>query len=498
MCCNDDLLDVSAYLQSKIKKNFEDTIDLIEDFADIDEKFSQMEKEIEDLISDVDKVAASLGIDTSDLKADIPVNGPEKKYGLSDFVIRLSENYDYSAAFQDLVKKAHEEGFENIKPWHLFSEEELQQIELYEEALDIQFSQETNLTEKDIQVLCISVAIRVLYFYLLKYIASATAGAKEMQPASQPIANQPVIDAMQNVDIEKIDKKEAGKMLLALLGNGLNFKSIKNEVQILNDKLPFDIQDNERFLRKDILAYHPMLGWLVGIINILTDTVTTNKFESFTVVKSLYEDAEFLQETKTLGVVIPVLMDWTKNKDSLVAAVVRQADALKVTSAPVEDVSAILKETIAVEEHNFALMEKVDFISNIIPFDIGSLGLGGIFRDVAISAFFNKLITAIHAVRYNPEIDGDLKMYTVRTGKIISISSAIAASINSMPALATENIKDLDVSGIIMALVSVFNSTKFWIDVKADYLVSEYKVKIDEAFREIDKYFEIVPDDGNK
>ena len=492
---NDDFLDVSAYLQSKIKKNFEDTKDLIEDYSDIDEKYSAMESEIEELISNVDKVATSLGIDTSDLSADIPVSNPEKKHRRSDFVIRLSEDYDYSAAFQDLVNKAHEEGFVDIKPWHLFSEEELQQIESYEEALDIEFLQETDLTEKDIQVLMISVAIRVLYFYLLKFFSSEI-GNTNNQNLTQTVTSEPVIDAMQNVDINNINSKEYAKQLLALLGNGfINFKSIKNEDRILNDNLPFDLQDNEFFLRKDILAYHPMLGWLIGIINILTDTVTTNKFESFSVVKSLYEDKEHLEKVQTLGVIFPVLLDWSKNKDSLFAAVVRQADALKVTSAPIEDVSAMLKETIAVEEHNFDIMDKVDAFSRIIPFDLSSLSLGGIFRDAAITAFFNKLITAMHAVRYNPETDGDLKMYTVRTNKIIAISSAIAASVNSLSALITEDVKQADISGIIMSLIAMFNSTKFWINAKADYLVSEYKVKIDEAFSQIDKYFEIVPDD---
>lgn len=493
MSQNDDFLDVGAYLQSEIIKNFEDTKELIKEYLDIDEKNSDIEKNVEKLMSDVEKIANSLEIDISEINAETEKNEYKRNCHSSDFTIRLSENYDYSAAFQSLVDKAHASGFEGIKPWHLFSAEELQEIESGETETDVRFSQETNLTQKDIQILVISVAIRVLYFYLLKIFANG-ATTFDNQDVAKTSSPEPVIDAMQNVNVEGIENKESAKQLLYLLcGNGIvSFKSIKSEGQVLNDALPFDVQDNEFFRRKDVLAYHPMMGWLVGVINILTDTVTTTKLESFSVTKSLYDEQLHFEKVQNLGVLLPFMFDCTKNKDSLLAAVVRQADALKVTSAPLEDVSAMLKETIAIEEHNSALMDKVDVFSRIIPFDLSSLHLGGIFRDVAITAFFNKLITAIHAVRYDPKVDGDMKLYTVRTNKIIAISSVIAASVNSLPALITEDIRQIDVSGVIMSLITVFNSTKFWIDVKAGYLASAYKAKIDEAFKEIDKYFEIV------
>lgn len=493
MSQNDDFLDAGAYLQSEIIKNFEDTKELIQEYLDIDEKNSNIEKDVDKLISDVEKIANSLEIDISEINAEEDKNEYKRSCHSSDFTIRLSEYFDYSTAFQSLVDKAHASGFEGIKPWHLFSAEELQQIELSETETDAKFSQETNLTQKDIQILVISVAIRVLYFFLLKIFANeaTTFDTQDVPEISSP---EPVIDAMQNVNVEGIDTKESVKQLLYLFGGSgmVSFKSIKSEGQVLNDALPFDVQDNEFFSRKDILAYHPMIGWLVGVINILTDTVTTTKLESFSVTKSLYDEQLHFEKVKNLGILLPFMFDCTKNKDSLLAAVVRQADALKVTSAPLEDVSAMLKETIAIEEHNSALMDKVDVFSQIIPLDLSSLHLGSVFRDVAITAFLNKLITAIHAVRYNPKVDGDMKLYTVRTNKIIAISSVIAASVNSLPALTTEDISQVDVSGMIMSLITVFNSTKFWIDVKADYLASTYKERIDEAFKDLDKYFEIV------
>ena len=48
---------------------------------------------------------------------------------------------------------------------------------------------------------------------------------------------------------------------------------------------------------------------------------------------------------------------------------------------------------------------------------------------------------------------------------------------------------DIDMGGILMSFLKVLNSTSFWINVKTEYLVSEYKVLIDEENKKIDKYF---------
>lgn len=496
---NDDLLDVNAYLESKIKKNLEDTKELIGEFSEIGNSYDEMNSEIDSLLADACKAAEKLDVDISGVDNEIHIDEPVESNNISpDFIIRLSENYDFSGAFRELADKAHEERFVNVRPEDVLTEEELRRTIAFEEELDAQFSQQTGLTEKDMQVLLISVAVRVLYFYVLKLFLNELKDGSAPKNTLNGITAEPVINAMQNVDIDKSSDDDAIKQLMALaVDKFVNFNGIKSERQILDDNIPFDVEDNEFFLRKDILGYHPLFGWLIGVINILTDTVTTNKIETYSVINSLYEEKiQVNEKIQTIGVFLPIMSDLMENKDSFLAAVVRQAEAMKAISAPINDVSAMLKNTIAAEENNFALLDKADVFTKIVPFDLSTLSLGGIFRDAAVSAFFNKLITAFHAVRYNPETDGDLKKFTVRTYKIIAISSVIAASINSVPALITENLSDVDVSGIIMSLFASFNSIKFWIKAKSDYLVSEYKREIDKSFASIDKYFEIVPDEA--
>ncbi len=493
---NDDILDVSAYLQSEIKKNLKETNDLIKDFSDIEDSYNEMDSRLDELLAESCEMAEKTGVDISDVKTEIIT--VEKLS--SDFKIQISENYDYSAAFQDLLNKAHSEGFANTSPEDVLTAEEINKVLNYEDELDIRFCEQTGLTDKDVSILLISVAIRVLYFYIIKCVLTQNKDGGSDDKPLQNLTDEPVIDAMSNVDVDDISNKNALSQLLGLLGDGIvNSYPIKNERSILDGDIPFDIDDNEFFLRKDILGYHPLFGWVIGVLNILTDTVTTNKMDTYSVVNSIFEEKIHLgQKIQPLCLLLPLVNDLGSNKDSVIAAVVRQAEVMNVTSAPKKDVVGLLKNIISEEEHNFELLDKADVVSRIIPVDLNTLSLGGIIRDSAISAFMNKLITAVHAVHYKPEIDGDLKSFSVRTYKIIAISSAVAASVNSLPAFVTEDYTKVDMSGIIMALIAVFNSAKFWIQAKADYLVSEYKIKIDKAFAEVNKFFEILDNDNEK
>jgi len=99
------------------------------------------------------------------------------------------------------------------------------------------------------------------------------------------------------------------------------------------------------------------------------------------------------------------------------------------------------------------------------------------------------LISAIHAIHYDPEIDGDKQRYAIRTNKILTISQLMSTLTNSAKALLTENLMDIDMGGVLMTFLKVINSTSFWINIKTEYLVSEYKTMIDEEHKKLDKYF---------
>ena len=86
-------------------------------------------------------------------------------------------------------------------------------------------------------------------------------------------------------------------------------------------------------------------------------------------------------------------------------------------------------------------------------------------------------------------------MYAVRTNRVLLLSSGIAAAVNSMPAILTENDEDIDWGGGFTTVLNAFNSVNFWIEIKSQYLASEYKKEIDKQMAILDKE-EFYAEDG--
>jgi hypothetical protein len=83
----------------------------------------------------------------------------------------------------------------------------------------------------------------------------------------------------------------------------------------------------------------------------------------------------------------------------------------------------------------------------------------------------NKLISTIHVLFYDKETD--IKLYQVKTRKILSISNTIASSSNILYTAVTKDLTKLDVGGLCVTLYRVFTDTRFIEEMKYEYLNSQ-------------------------
>jgi len=499
----DDILNVNAYLREKIRKNMNDTAQLAADYEMLDQDFDQMLDQADDLLAQVQALAENLGVE---LPASEPAAAVPEVEDCAQLLVSIPDDYDFSAAFAQLVEEAHGAGFNNVRPGDLLSKEEMHRAEAFQEALDERFRKETGLTVRDMVILVTATAVRILCYYCFEYLFSG----KNPELAAEPTLYQnqegavpvPEISATQGVDMNAV--LNGGQSVAGMNSLGgtsaadlLNLSrrantimgtaGLRSQHQILQEQVPFDVADNDYFGHGDILGFHPIAGWLVGVINILTNTVTTKKLESYSVSPGF--DAPGNQVDRKLStavhVVFPVIRDVAGSKESLLAAVVREADALGVTKAPIQDVSRNLQQVMAAEEEKMSLLNQAQDVAAAFSKD-----LTGILKHTAVTAFLNQLIAAMHAVNYNPQRDGDMELYTIRTHKILTMSNAMATLVNSIPAILAQDISGLDGAGILTTCLSLFSSTRFWIEVKTNYLVSAYKQEADKAMAQLDRYFQ--------
>ena len=111
----------------------------------------------------------------------------------------------------------------------------------------------------------------------------------------------------------------------------------------------------------------------------------------------------------------------------------------------------------------------------------------GIALNYILSAIINALIGILHGFCYNENHDGDIRLYNVRTRKVIATSNAVAAGINigavaggAIVGVVTENtelikqsVSHLDLGGILEAIHQIAKSKKLQEQIRREFLEEE-------------------------
>ena len=521
----DDILNVYAYLFSKSKgiaenaKTMADRMEALEDSMDhMDARLDSMMASLEETLSQTRRLAEEMGLDISDICTE-PVQTEQIRQQndpvCTDIRIDLPADFSFQKDFRRLVQEAHAAGFTKVHPEELLTPGEMARAKMAADRLDEEFAAQTRLRRKDIQVLIIAVAIRVASNFLLKKIQmmnqdealelgetakSSNTRQKEAQDTAavqkkEETQGTVTIDASQGVDIDGMLNNmsnyqgavKAGQRVAdnvtRKFGKGI---FVLDYSTILNQNAPFDIQKTDLFERQDIVAYNKFLGWIVGVVNILTDTITTYQMKSYSVTRPQYQNGKpcINQEINTVfGVLGPVLRGIATRKDSLIAATLQEAIILEFGKAQPEQIRTIFGRAIELEHRTMAAAEETRGILWNLN-EKWAECIGG----VAMTTLLNTIISAIHAILYDEE-DGSLEMYSIRTNRIILYAGAVATMVNSIPAIVDLNMEDVDFSGILTTCISLFQSSGFWIDVKTEFLISAYREDLEKELCKLDRYF---------
>ena len=517
----DDILNVYAYMFSKSKKLVEDAakitegiVKLTDDFKEIGEKSESINAAIDADILTLRALAEEWGVDVSDIPSAatdtsapmVPATVEKLEFGK----IKLPDDFDFEKDFERLVAEAHEAGFTNVHPEELLSKEEIEQARGFEERLDAEFAAATGLTKGDVAVVGVAVIFRVVLHFIMQKIVYIETGNDPSYPLEDNYGNgensgndamlpgggadtgnidatqgYDVGDMMRDMKMPQLLAKEAGTALVG--GPDRFFKpvNILDYNTILNMDRPFELRNTDLFSKKDILAYNKVAGWVMGVVNLLTNTVTTFNMRSYMVNRTDTLNGPFAdKEISTLRLISPVLRYLPMHKESVVAAMLQEALTLGFGNADPTQVRMLYKRSAELENRTFHIMEKSTSIMQRFNFSLAAC-----MGEIAATTLLNSVISALHAMMYDENKDGGLDVFSIRTGKIIVCSGAISTIINSIPAFVSQNITQLDFPGMITTLFSYFSSTKFWIEVKAQFIFSEYKKEIDKEIEKLDKYF---------
>ena len=446
-------------------------------------------RELADLKAQIEAMAKRKGVDISPaMNNSSPVQdeyiSPDDIPSWESIKERADEEIDYQPIIEDFLSENEIE----------FS---LQEIE----SIKKEFKKRTKLDKTDLVFLITATLLQTLRWIIINKIMGDV--GKKIDPSSR----------MEHDD-ERIKKKssERKKSFKDKHWNedhrdGASEKGYRSWMQILFETVPYDANKGAqdfgenmegRYHRYRTLGHDPVLGWVFGTANILTDTITLSDWMSFRVARVTATGSKKLHfsEPTTLARIFYESYDSIKeDKLRLPAAVFTQfvhleSDAFTKQGLPVPILEAF-------SEDLAGKLYRSQYDSLCLLRDVKIVG-----TQAVVSIVINMLITLIHGLFYDPKSDGERDLYEVRTRKILLYSNSLASAGNIAyvaatslsagniaKAAATKKWGKLDVGGIIVTITRMFTDIRFITKVKQEFIQKELDKSLEKEIAKIDSYF---------
>jgi hypothetical protein len=209
------------------------------------------------------------------------------------------------------------------------------------------------------------------------------------------------------------------------------------------------------------LGHDPLLGWVVGPVNIITDSLTKSDIVTTYSVRDMNICGHY--PSGTSGAFSDCIHSVQSEKILLPIAVMRQAihfgsDYFTMHGLPVPILSSLNNDIAR---------------SMVARFNID---MYSITRGVALSVLLNTIVSYVHMLFYNAKTDGSREMYEVRTRKIVTYANIVASTSNIVSVAVqyflgnTKSLKQLDVGGLLVTLYRLFTDYRYIYQLKKEFL----------------------------
>ena len=438
-----------------------------DELADIDRQISEMNSSCDIRISESETLLKSLGYNTDHLvtiqSGELQNTSPALIFEDWEDIAREAEGrYPHDVLLEDLLSRSEfEKAYQDL------------------ENINREFRRCTALDGIDLSVTVLAAALQTLRWALMpeigKTIDKATRiSAKEGEERVKKLKEQ-FVKKHENWTAEKKQqghrlREQEGKTWKEIVFSGVPYDVIKGSKEVLNVGLSGPTH------RYRTLGHDPILGWIFGTSNILTDTLTLNNLVSYRVEKGSMTDKSLL---------IPQLFLETSNqiqsdKYKLPAAVFRQAlhyksDMYTKYGLPIP-LLGVFSETLAGKLYS----TQYDFLCFVKDSRIEG-------TSAILSVLINMVIGLVHSLYYNEKRDGERDLFDIRTRKILLYSNTLASAGNIAAASITNNAKMLDFGGLLVTISRLYTDVRFITRAKEVFLQNRLNNDLQQIIKDTDE-----------
>ena len=390
-----------------------------------------------------------------------------------DEVMNLSSEIKDLPSYDSLVKKANIAVSNEVELEDLLSAEEFQEAYSRLDSIHKEFSRKTGISNKtDLIFLGIATALQTTKALLFGLIAKKFNYGNSFNPADRLAHNDKSIEAAHRESNDNFKEKHEQH------GHGY-------WMNILYQTPPYDITKGSPAIGRNMeggyhrihtLGHDPILGWIFGTANILTDTITFEDFMSNRVERK--PKMRITSEMVPLPLLFKEAIEMCKSDSlNLPAAIFAEGCHLK------SDVNTRLGLPVPVLE-----AINPEFASKLYKSNYDALCFSRDFKIVgasaSISILIDMIIGLVHSLFNTEKIDKDL--YEVRTRKILLISNSIASTSNIIQTAITNNPKNLDIGGLFVTLSHLFLDLRFMARIKEEFINQELNKDLKKELERLD------------
>ena len=352
------------------------------------------------------------------------------------------------------------------------------------DEINKQFSRKTSIVNKtDLSFLAIATALQVAKSLVFSYVAEKFDYGKNFDPAERLNHNDKSIEKAHRDANDKFRDKHLEKH-----GTG-------HWINILYQTVPYDITKGSKDLginmggkyhRMYTLGHDPILGWIFGTANILTDCITFNNFHTNRIsrVDSVTGGKKMVitPEVVFMGQMFKECYeDVRADYLNLPAALFTQAQHLKSDEFTKLGLPVPLLSSF---NENFASkLYSENYDALCFARDAKTVGVSFV-----VSKLFDIIIMLTHGLFRKEDQNKDL--YEIRTRKILLISNAIASTSTIINATVTSNPKNLDIGSLLNTITHLFSDIRFIARIKQEFIENEISDRLMKEIVEIDALFE--------
>ena len=355
----------------------------------------------------------------------------------------------------------------------LLSQREYEELQ---NEINDEFAKKTSIRNSaDLKFLAIAIALQVTKSLLFPLIAETRGYGQSFDKNARFACNDKSI-----LDEEKRKRKEFKEKKLS--------QGYKPDewIEIIYRTPPFDITKGSpaiginmegSYHRIHTLGHDPILGWLFGTSNILTDVITFDTFASYKVARN-----PMIITPEKVPFVMLLELTIAKIKENLLnlpAAIFAEGVHLKSDEYTKRGLPVPILETFAPEIAGNLYKKQYDALC--FSRDLKIVG-----TSASISMLIDMIIGLTHALYYDKDKDGTKDMFEVRTRKILLISNTIATTSNIVCSTVTKNPQGLDIGGLLVTIMHLFSDTRFILNVKKEFIENKIYEKIEDEIQTID------------